>query len=228
MVNNLIGFGSGGDAPVVELFRNATRLNDTSGTTTVSFTNADIGAASATRRVIVLVHGRFGSDPRVINSASIGGVSATIDAQIGAYSGGTSMAGIISATVPTGTTATVSITFSGNTFDCAIHVLALDGLQSVTPVDTATASATSGTSLTTGANVDWKYGGYVIAIATGGIGSGSATWNGVAEYADSVFNGSHCVTAAYLQPSGDANAQTISVTWSIFANRQALAVASYR
>jgi len=226
-VNQLIGFGAGTDFPVVELLRSTTASSSTSALTTYSFTSVSIGAASATRRVIVLVHGRSGTNLRTISSATIGGVAATIDAQITSSSGGTSLAGIISATVPTGTTATVAITFSGSMFDSLIYPLALDNLISVTPVDTATASATSGASLTTGATVNVEDGGYVVAIADR-AGNSTATWVGLTEYIDVYYNAGSNITAAYTQPLASQINQTFTVNFSNTAQRQALAVASYR
>lgn len=226
-VNQLIGFGAGTDFPVVELLRSTTRLSSTSGLTTYSFTSVSIGAASATRRVIVLVHGRSGTSSRTISSATIGGIAATIDATITSSASGSTIAGIISATVPTGTTATVAITFSGSMFDAAIYPLALDNLRSVTPVDTATASATTGTSLTTGATVNVEDGGYVVAFASY-FANSTATWVGLTEYIDVYFNSAHNLTAAYAQPLASQINQTFTANFSISGIRQALAVASYR
>ena len=94
---------------------------DTATLSTYTFSAQPIGAASATRRVVVGVSRRL---PRAINSATIGGVSATIDADASASNNRVSL---ISAVVPTGTTATVTITLQSNADRCGIGVWTLDG-----------------------------------------------------------------------------------------------------
>lgn len=108
------------------------------GTTTASFSgssvsvpNVPIGAADANRRVFLLVH-LYGGSVDISNptTCTIGGVSATI--HVNSASGGTPdndpgeevHAVIISAMVPTGTTATVVINFSTawlSSSNCAIR-----------------------------------------------------------------------------------------------------------
>lgn len=85
--------------------------------TTYTFSNQAIGTASDTRRVIV---GITTSSSRNISSATIGGVTATIDANTLLV--GTARMAIISAVVPTGETANVVITLDGAASVCAISL----------------------------------------------------------------------------------------------------------
>lgn len=77
--------------------------------TTYTFTSQSFGAAAATRDIVVLVNGR-GFTARTISSATIGGVSAAVDASQG-YTG--IVVAAIRARVPSGTSGTIAITFSG-------------------------------------------------------------------------------------------------------------------
>ncbi|MBZ9706078.1 hypothetical protein LB543_05005 [Mesorhizobium sp. ESP7-2] len=82
-----------------------------------SVSGVSIGAAAANRRVYMIVHWLKSSSPAAtLNSATIGGVAADIHAQnkgaVGSLGVGVA---IISALVPTGTTANVTLTFSSGT-----------------------------------------------------------------------------------------------------------------
>lgn len=86
---------------------------DTTDLTTYSFAGVSIGTADATRRVIVAV-GWFSTTARTLSSATIAGVSATIHVTSGAGAGGRfNGCALISAQVPTGTTASIDFTLSG-------------------------------------------------------------------------------------------------------------------
>lgn len=107
---------------------------DTANNTTYSFAGASIGTADATRRVIVAVAYTAAAAIRTLNSATIAGVSATIHIQ--AINGsGIVHAGcaLISALVPTGTTATVELTFSSTMTACGISIYRQVGEHSSSP-----------------------------------------------------------------------------------------------
>ena len=103
----------------------------TSNTTTINITNVSFGTATSTRKIAIFITN--GSNT-TLSSASIGGVGATVhfSTQSSAYVYHSVYA--ISATVPTGTTGTVSLTFSGGypDFSQRIWVFRLDGLDSGT------------------------------------------------------------------------------------------------
>lgn len=227
-VTQLVGFGAGGAVPVTVLVRDATGDNQSATSRTVwTFSTMSIGTASATRRVICLVSGRSSTNSRTVSSATIGGISATIDIQTTASSSGSTVAAIIAATVPTGTTADVVVTFSGAMSEGDCYVTSLDNLVSVTPVDTAGVNQTSGNTITTGANVDWQAGGYVIAYTSNFTTGSTTTWTGATEYFDETPNG-HMLSGAYGQPTSNATGQTITSDHTVNGSRQVLVVASYR
>ena len=138
-----------------------------------------IGAPSADRLVVVCIADiRSTAQPRTISSATIGGIAATIHAQIGNSSGTTGpVLGIISALVPTGTTADVVITRSGLTQTIVISVYTLTGYVSATPTGTNTVAVASGDPSTT-INVTGP--GVAIGIWCGSSGTTATTiWTGL-------------------------------------------------
>lgn len=111
--------------------------NEFFGQSTYTFSSTSIGAASVSRLVVVTVGfcDRIGTG-RTISSATIGGVTATINTQINDAASTAPGVGIVSAVVPTGTTGDVVINFSGLVHGCGIGVFTLYDLISATPTDT--------------------------------------------------------------------------------------------
>lgn len=91
------------------------------GTTTFTFTSVPLGPA-VRKTVIIAVHDQFGSSQFNLSSATIDGVSATIQVQQSDEGGSTGMGVAIITAVTANTTGTVSITFSGTTSSCNIGV----------------------------------------------------------------------------------------------------------
>ncbi len=191
-------------AGVIELARDTTFYQESASSKT-SWTSDSraIGPASATRRVYALVYGTVAStSTRTLSSATIGGVSATIHAQVDYFPvnpGPALVAAIISAAVPTGTTAAVAVTFSGAMQHFACAVIALDRLNSGTAFDTATGTATS-SAVSTGGALDYSSGGYAMAIAASTASDGTApacTWTNLTESADTIDDPASGLTRAY-------------------------------
>lgn len=130
--------GVGGPQPASLAFLQATA--DAADQTTYDFTSQDFGSADATREIIVSVLWFTGANAQTLNSASIGGVSATIHVQNNDQISGNLYVGaaIISASVPTGTSGTVSVTLSAGCLGCAIGAYRAINLISTTPHHTAT------------------------------------------------------------------------------------------
>ena len=126
--------------------------------TTYTFSSQAIGTASSNRRVIIGTVGFAGI--RTVSSLTVGGISASL---VKRQQQGSVTAEIWIATVPTGTTADVVVTWSGGQTRCAIAVWSATGLENNTPVDTdgtniAIIANSSNVTLTT---VD---GGFVVGI----------------------------------------------------------------
>jgi hypothetical protein len=96
--------------------------NDATSETTYNFTSQNFGSARKYRRIIVAVSG-YRDAGGTVSSATIGGVSATVHVN---KSQAYSSIAIISAVVPTGTSGTVSITWSVLQAACSISVFAMD------------------------------------------------------------------------------------------------------
>lgn len=140
-------------------------------TNTFTKTGAGIGSASSTRLVIVAIGGPLASG-RSISSATIGGVAATIHVD---KQGNSSWAAIISAVVPTETTADIVLTMNLSVFNNAVYAVYTSdtaNMSSQTPVTgngTATAVASlAASSFSASAN------GFIVAI-TGSVSSSFKT-----------------------------------------------------
>ena len=134
-------------------------------TATVSVSSVAIGAAGANRRVFILVGIKPGAVYQSLVSATIGGVSATLHGQTNDTTYKYNVA-LISAAVSTGTTATISLTFSGaGDVDGDIYLAsyAAYGLLSSTPVDLLTSNGDSlAQEVTQTVDVETKKGGVVL------------------------------------------------------------------
>jgi hypothetical protein len=143
-------------------------------TTEFTFSNFSLGPVYATRRIHVVT---FGTDnTRTLSSLTVGGVSATVNATTTA---GVLGAGIATATVPTGTSGDIVVTWSGTSAQCAIFVYASTGLTSNAALDTDTDVAGADPAEDTLTTVA---GGFLIvgAINTGGSGT-TLSFTGVTE-----------------------------------------------
>lgn len=200
----------GGGGGVVGTFQTAT--GDPANATTYTFTSQPIGAAGATRRVVVAVANR--DIAAVPTSVTIGGVSATMDegiASIGAVS-------IWSVVVPTGTTATIVVTYtSANTY-CGIGIWSLDAGSPV-----ATGEIADNTPPIPNFSIATAPGDFVVAASAYRMTSGTvgATWTGVTERYDAA------VDAAVRQHTGadvTASGATVNIGLDILNMDEAVAV----
>ncbi|TIM14459.1 MAG: hypothetical protein E5Y67_12330 [Mesorhizobium sp.] len=162
---------------------------DTSNLTTYTFVGVDIGQAHPGREVWITVNRAGGITSRPISSATIGGVAATIHEQQGLSDAVDQSvgSGIISAALPTGTTATIAITFSGANNLCVIGVNRVLNRTNVI--------ATAG-NIYTGANpnapsttIDVGANGALIAAVTSSAENGAIAWTGVTEVYDATESG---------------------------------------
>lgn len=210
---------AGGDSPATLSFQELIPYpNDGQ---TVTFTGAGVGAPASGRRVFVAIpYYLTGSTNISIASATIGGVAATIHAQVFEPAevavGGVAL---ISALVPNGTTADITITWasSGVAYRPYIAVYRVTGLRSATPVDI---QAIAPVTATVSATVNVKKGGIVIAcFHTYSSGAVSRTMTGLpTDYMASPLSGRIYIgggdkTAADGTATATVN-NTGSLTWS--------------
>lgn len=117
-------------------------------TSSYTFSNVDFGAAGATREVFVVIVATT-TTPRSVSSVTIGGVTATRATSVPSASNTTSQS-IAFATVPTGTSGAVAITFSGACSACYIAIYRVENRPNIgsNHSDYDTAGSTSRTSYT--------------------------------------------------------------------------------
>lgn len=147
------------------------------GASSYTWSAASIGAAATGRLVVVCVAGNnvaFG-----VSSATIGGVAATVvSVQQGQYMG----SAILTAVVPTGTTANVAVTFTGGIGTGFIGIWNITGLASSTAHDFY--NTTGGVNGTYTATLDVPALGVAVAFGAGFSGGASSTWTGGTERFD--------------------------------------------
>lgn len=162
-----------------------------------------IGPAAADRIVVVATSDQAGTP---ISAVTVGGISATRRVT-------NSHTQIWTASVPTGTTATINVTSSSGTLN-GVGVYSLYGLTSEVPAFTAMG--------TISVSLDVNSGGFAIASFSVN-GSGTPVWTVVTKDYSSVVSGNTFSSASGLFSS----AQTLSITESGIAGTQSMAAASW-
>lgn len=196
--------------------------NVTNNGTTVTFTNQAIGTAASNRLVFVGVSdvdlsGIGNNNP----TCTIGGVTAT---QVGYIADSSSSLNHDAfwywALVPTGTTATIILNYSGSTGDLqnqwvGIAVYNVTGASTTSPIaTTATNSAGSGHA-TTSASITIASGNELIAFAdqVSGASLSFTSWTNATAVTNQIYNtGTKIGTASAT--STTAGAPAVTATWS--------------
>lgn len=130
---------------------------------TITFNNVDIGAAASDRTVIIHVGGLPYSD---LTDVSIGGVSVGTVVAVQGSSASKSVSALAVRALPSGTTTTVGLSFTSLTSTAQQIIITsfrAVGLQSLTPVDTASVYGTNASSRQVA--VDVEQDGIVVAGA---------------------------------------------------------------
>lgn len=191
-----------------------TTANDNDNNTNYSISGVSIGAAAADRRVFALLcWSSTATGARTLNSASIGGVSATIHVQDGMSDSGQGglAAAIVSAAVPTGTTATIAASLSGQGGSLDVGVYRVTGLGSATPHDTQSNTVSNGAP-SVSLNVPAR--GFVLAVVNHAATSSGNTWVGVDEDYD-YDNGDgspEIISGGHAQNLAAQSGRTVSAT----------------
>lgn len=170
-------------------------------TTTVTWTAAPIGTASANRYVVVCVLARLPS--ATLNSLTIGGTTATILLQRSVTNESPAIAILL---VTTGTTADIIATYSGNPARATMLSMSIINLVSTTPVGTISTGSVADPSGTVNVNA----GGCIIAIANTDNSTTGTTWTGVTEDYDAVQGGAELVSGGHLDYASAVTPQTVT------------------
>lgn len=163
----------------------------TGAATSHTFTAQSIGT-TGTNRVIIVAVSCYSGGSGTLSSATIGGVSATINVQ---GTGTTTISAIISASVPTGTTADIVLNWSSSNQNVAIAVYRAVDLLSTTAnfTGTDTALSTGAASLTLNNNAN----AIMVASAVSIDGTAWTTWSsGLAEDSDQYIGSANAAAAA--------------------------------
>jgi hypothetical protein len=176
----LLGVGGSGAPPLpgppVFTFTDIQAGSTTSNTCTSN--SLSIGTANSNRRVYVLAFDvGAGASPQAATGASFNGgaIAADVFQVIGTTPTDTMNVYLISAVVPTGTTATVTLTYGSTTFSSArfaAYTVDTTTLSSKTPVTSAQAVTVAGTSVTAQVPIATA-GSSILAGAIVGFGGGS-------------------------------------------------------
>jgi len=197
---------------------------DATNLTTYTFTSQAIGAADATRRVIVALQAAGNGVNRTLSSATIGGAGATIHVQTGASQ---NSAAFISLPVAAGTTATITATYSGACASCGIGVYRLINETSGSPTDTDVDINLSGADLSVAIDVPSQ--GSLFAVAGGQPVLRTVTWTGATEQydaaVDAVFVSFH--SGAFESSLGSQTGRTVTATYNVAPTGAGMAVMTW-
>jgi hypothetical protein len=185
-----------------------------------------IGAADSTKLVIADVEARFGGTTITANSATIGGVAATKVGEARNTGGGNStMTTRWQASVPSGTTATVSTTYSGAVSRAGVVVGTVLNSNGVAPSGGALATGT-GTTSAVSASITVPANGK--ALISGEINQNGSTPSVTPTNYTTDIASTFIGTALWMSAGHDINAgaRTYTITWSVATSPLTTIVAS--
>lgn len=198
-------------------------------TTQHSFLGANIGDPQSDRMLLIVFYGyTTGSTIPTVSSVTVNGASATSvvtasDANNGGTINNTRIA-IYRYSLATGTTADILVNYSSAPLYTYLSVYAVYGLNSTTPVSTATSTNTTSFSLS--ANV--QAGGFTLAGFSPLVGAGSVSSTSNLTLAT---NNDNTVFTAYNFPQSTVSPQTHTITLTglnTTDNQLASCLASFR
>lgn len=224
--NNLTGFWQKKTSVSAVITITFTDNEDATGNLT-TYTSGSLNSGTATSDRISIAglscsSGTAGT-PRSLSSATINGVSADIISG-GTNSGQRDSTYIVAAINPTGTTAVVSFTWSGQCGRASVVLWSMTGRSTTTAFDTATDF--NGTSSDPSTTIDIPANGGAVAFAQQGAAITSATWTGLTERTDTQNESVNTFSSA---SDNFASAQTgLTVTCNFASNGvSSMAVASW-
>lgn len=162
---------------------------------TYSFNGVDFGEEASDRLLLLCAYATR-SGGGTIDAASIGGVSAS-----GVNSQGTNtIGGIFYANVPSGSSGTVSFTFSGTCSRASYALYAAYNLNSLTPTDSDAPAGGGGANRTV--TLDILAGGFAL-ICAAGVSSDSMSWSNATENLVSLASGGEGISTALVLPTAN-------------------------
>lgn len=181
---------------------------------TYTFTSSNIGTASASREVFVVIGFRQSLSSNTVTSVTIAGVSATLGSEA-SYPSGPRIA-IAFASVPSGSTGDIVVNLSGSVNDCVIGVYRVTGRPVSGAAETDFAQRSQGTSAIVASinNVDVLTSGFTLSgcvpisnTSNGSVSGVGVTFNGSAAGDNLSYFGSSPV-------QGSPSSGTVQWTWN--------------
>lgn len=152
-----------GGGPATAEYQETKAFTGSSRTPTI--TGIAIGAVRSDRRVFELINMATAGADCALTSATIGGISATIHVQVSqVISGGYLRSVLISAQVPTGTTANVALTFAAGASDYSGNVSSVRVIDLVSDTPLTTPVTFAGVADPASVNVDVQANGVMFAV----------------------------------------------------------------
>lgn len=224
------GFSSTPSGNPTITYNNDYVINKVSASTTATFTSVALGTA-ATNRVVAVYFGSGQVNNGIVTDVTIQGITATLAVRAIATNS-PSVNVIYYATVPTGTTGDVVVTYSttwGATSIAYLSSVSMYDLSSTTPITASTQTAADGVSPSLSVTLTPSSGAVLFAAwRAGAVAAGStSSWTNATEQTDLLSGG---IANTDATSSGLANSSlTVSATNTDTAvNRPALVVATWR
>jgi hypothetical protein len=179
-LSQLHGFNVGGCTIPADVTFQASAVSN-SALTTYTHSSTALGPAAPDRVIVVGVGGRNTVAGRTIDTVTVAGITATPIATL--EGGSNTVAGLFRVRVPTGTTGTISVTYSGSMARAGIGVWALYNLCSDVPTDIDTQTGAN-PSVTSSVQANGSIVGYLYAS-----GASAGAWTGISEDFDDALTG---------------------------------------
>jgi hypothetical protein len=201
-------------------------VEDTGNDSQSNFSFGSFGAEASDRYLIALISGRDGANNFTASSVTIGGVSASIAAQV--TNTNTAVQSVIAiAAVPTGASGSVVVDWSEALVeDQVCTLLRVTGLASATAYDTDSGEDTANDTSLAG-TIDCEAGGLVVAIS-GNTSNRTSSWSLANEVSDqATTDGGVYQSAAYEIFASAQTGLSVTNTLSGPSNNKNIAIAAF-
>lgn len=182
----------------------------TSRPSTHTASGLNIGAAAADRHIVVACVTDRSSGNGDVASATIGGVTATVETSVSNNTSERAGSAVFWAAVPTGTTATIVVNIPGASSYLGMVVYSVTG--GVFPPEDAASDIQNGKT-STSVTLNTLSGGAIIAVSIDRQSSATPSWSGAtADVTDTTNSGVY--ESAVASGFGADGSQLVQVTWS--------------
>jgi len=222
--NSAGGFSGGGcgAAPFVHF---ASSNGSTTAGTSFTFSSQGIGTADPNRLVVVCIGGGPGSGAFTVTGVTIGGNAAAHVSGASAYDSGGGLSDIWYLAVPTGTTATIAVTFSQSLTRSSIAVYSVTGPGVAVSAGFNNAISLSGNSIAKAVTGIPSGGGTIAAAYLHTATAGTITQTNLSNDTGSVVAGSSTMVSG--NNTSLSGSQTFTTAWAGTATDSAMSVVTF-